>query len=100
MVGFGCSLPAPERSRNAVSLLCARQGACYPTRSFAAQVGGTITLLRSIDMGKGDKKTFRGKVFARSYGNARPAGKIISATPKAAAAVAKKAPVKKAAKKA
>ncbi|MBD8527185.1 30S ribosomal protein THX [Pseudomarimonas arenosa] len=46
-------------------------------------------------MGKGDKKTFRGKVFAGSYGNARTAGvKIGSATPKAA--VAKKAPAKKA----
>lgn len=51
-------------------------------------------------MGKGDKKTFRGKVFAGSYGNSRTAGaKVSSATPKAAV-VKKAAPAKKAAKKA
>lgn len=55
-------------------------------------------------MGKGDRKTRKGKISIRSYGNVRPhtekkdaAAKPASAAPKAAAkpAAAKKAPAKK-----
>jgi 30S ribosomal protein S31 len=55
-------------------------------------------------MGKGDRKTRKGKISIRSYGNARPhtekkdaVAKPASAAPKAAAkpAAAKKAPAKK-----
>lgn len=54
-------------------------------------------------MGRGDKKTAKGKRAAASYGNARPK-KAVSATAGAAAVtakapVAKKAPAKKAATK-
>jgi 30S ribosomal protein S31 len=56
-------------------------------------------------MGKGDRKTAKGKRNVSSYGNARPqtaaAKTVVSkpvGTPKAPAAVAKKAPAKKAAK--
>lgn len=50
-------------------------------------------------MGKGDKKTAKGKRYAGSYGNARPHGTTVAvtktaATPKAPV-VAKKAPAKK-----
>lgn len=51
-------------------------------------------------MGKGDKKTAKGKRYAASYGNARPHGTTVAVTKKAAATpkapvVAKKAPAKK-----
>jgi 30S ribosomal protein S31 len=48
-------------------------------------------------MGKGDKRTTRGKTFAGSYGNARPksAGAKSPVLPQAPVA-AKKAPAKKA----
>ena len=52
------------------------------------------------NMGKGDKKTAKGKRYAGSYGNARPHGttvavtKKVAATPKAPVA-AKKAVAKK-----
>ncbi len=51
-------------------------------------------------MGKGDKRTTRGKTFAGSYGNSRPhgAGAKTTTLPKAPVAV-KKAPAKKAAAK-
>ena len=55
-------------------------------------------------MGKGDRKTAKGKRNVSSYGNARPQTAAKSAVTKpvgaakAPAAVAKKAPVKKAAK--
>jgi len=55
-------------------------------------------------MGKGDRKTAKGKRNVSSYGNARPqtaAKTVVSkpvGTPKAPAAAAKKAPAKKAAK--
>lgn len=55
-------------------------------------------------MGKGDKKTAKGKRYSASYGNARPHGttavvaKKAAVTPKAPV-VAKKAPAKKAAAK-
>lgn len=58
-------------------------------------------------MGRGDKKTAKGKRFASSHGNARPKGAVVAkptagksaATVKAPAAKApaKKAPAKKAA---
>lgn len=52
------------------------------------------------DMGKGDKKTAKGKRYAGSYGNARPHGTTVAVTKKVAATpkapvVAKKAPAKK-----
>jgi 30S ribosomal protein S31 len=52
-------------------------------------------------MGKGDKRTARGKIYAGSYGNARPKTAVkAAALPKAPVAVkkatAKKAPAKKA----
>ena len=61
-------------------------------------------------MGKGDKKTRKGKIYAGSHGNVRPhsprskSAVKATATPKAAAPkvarpVAKKAPVRKAAPK-
>ncbi|MFP7722683.1 30S ribosomal protein THX [Lysobacter sp. A3-1-A15] len=58
-------------------------------------------------MGKGDRKTAKGKRFNSSYGNIRTAGCATKATGAAAAPVAKKtsktvakAPAKKVAKKA
>jgi ribosomal small subunit protein bTHX len=51
-------------------------------------------------MGKGDRKTRRGKTASASYGNARPksaAKKIASVTAKKPAAAAKPAAAKKAA---
>lgn len=56
-------------------------------------------------MGKGDRKTRKGKIYIRSYGNARPHAvkkSVDSAKPvvkKAAPAVKKAAPAKKAAAK-
>lgn len=56
-------------------------------------------------MGKGDRKTRKGKTYIRSYGNARPhaakssAGAAKPAVKKAAPAVKKAAPAKKAAAK-
>jgi 30S ribosomal protein S31 len=54
-------------------------------------------------MGKGDKKTPKGKRFAGSHGNARPKAATKTATVKAPVAaktvVTKKAPAKKAATK-
>ncbi|MEZ5463874.1 MAG: 30S ribosomal protein THX [Lysobacteraceae bacterium] len=52
-------------------------------------------------MGKGDKKTARGKRFAGSHGNVRQTGKASSSvtTTQPKKAVAKKAPAKKAAAK-
>lgn len=49
-------------------------------------------------MGKGDKRTARGKIYAGSYGNARPhgAGAKTAVQPKAPVAAVKKAPAKKA----
>lgn len=49
-------------------------------------------------MGKGDKRTRKGKISAGSYGNSRPHGEVESAAP--AAAVKKPAVKKPAAKKA
>ncbi len=49
-------------------------------------------------MGKGDKRTRKGKIYAGSYGNVRPHSSVV--TDKVAAKpapVAKKAPAKKAA---
>ena len=48
-------------------------------------------------MGKGDKKTRKGKIFKGSFGKTRPQ-KVKKAAP-AKAAAKKKAPAKKAAKK-
>jgi len=45
-------------------------------------------------MGRGDKRTRRGKIFAASFGNSRKR-KAKKAAPKPAAAPAKKAPAKK-----
>lgn len=53
-------------------------------------------------MGRGDKKTEKGKRFKGSFGNARPSRTEkpeIAAAPKKEKAVAKKAPAKKAAAK-
>jgi 30S ribosomal protein S31 len=52
-------------------------------------------------MGRGDKKTEKGKRFKGSFGNARPSRteKPEIAAPKKEKAVAKKAPAKKAAAK-
>ncbi|MFC4728250.1 30S ribosomal protein THX [Coralloluteibacterium thermophilus] len=51
-------------------------------------------------MGKGDKKTAKGKRFASSHGNARPqSGKATAKTATPSSPVAKKAPAKKAAAK-
>ena len=50
-------------------------------------------------MGRGDKRTRRGKIFAASYGNPRkrkPARKTVTSKP--AAAPAKKAPARKTSK--
>lgn len=54
-------------------------------------------------MGKGDRKTAKGKRFNASYGNARPHQTVVKAgttdvkvAPAKTAAVAKKAPIKKA----
>ena len=53
-------------------------------------------------MGKGDRKTAKGKRYNASYGNARPHKAVIKATaavkaaPAKAPAAAKKAPAKKA----
>lgn len=47
-------------------------------------------------MGKGDKKSRKGKIFMGSYGKTRPRKRKKSAAP--AAAAKKKAPAKKAAK--
>jgi 30S ribosomal protein S31 len=44
-------------------------------------------------MGKGDKRTRKGKIYSASYGNARPHQKVTNGKPAAAAA----APAKKAA---
>ncbi|MET0230571.1 MAG: 30S ribosomal protein THX [Rhodanobacteraceae bacterium] len=49
-------------------------------------------------MGRGDRKTRKGKISIRSYGNARPhAAKKAAGTKPAAAKSAAKTPVKKAA---
>jgi 30S ribosomal protein S31 len=53
-------------------------------------------------MGRGDKKTAKGKRFKGSFGNVRPSRVKVDTTPTAATAekkAAKKAPVKKAAAK-
>jgi 30S ribosomal protein S31 len=49
-------------------------------------------------MGKGDKKSRKGKIFQGSYGKTRPKKRKKAAAP-AKKAAAKKAPAKKAAKK-
>ncbi|MBS1769344.1 MAG: 30S ribosomal protein THX [Acidobacteria bacterium] len=47
-------------------------------------------------MGKGDKRTRRGKIFAGSHGKSRPKHKAASFVPSAAAAVAEeKKPARK-----
>ncbi|WP_084621150.1 30S ribosomal protein THX [Luteibacter yeojuensis] len=50
-------------------------------------------------MGKGDRRTRRGKIYRSSYGNARPHVDIVTgaavAKPAAAKAAAKKAPARK-----
>ncbi|MGH8146665.1 MAG: 30S ribosomal protein THX [Rhodanobacteraceae bacterium] len=55
-------------------------------------------------MGKGDKKTRKGKIYAGSHGNARPHSPIsksaVKTTVTKAAKPAARAPAKKAAKKA
>jgi 30S ribosomal protein S31 len=56
-------------------------------------------------MGKGDKKTRKGKIYAGSHGNTRPHSPISKSavkatTAKAAKPAAARAPAKKAAKKA
>jgi ribosomal small subunit protein bTHX len=48
-------------------------------------------------MGRGDRKTKKGKIAIRSYGNARPHGTRVAAGAKAAAKPAAKPAVKKAA---
>ncbi|WP_300618725.1 30S ribosomal protein THX [Dokdonella sp.] len=52
-------------------------------------------------MGRGDRKTKKGKIAIRSYGNARPHGgaAVGAAKPAAKPAVKKAAPAKKAAAK-
>jgi 30S ribosomal protein S31 len=62
------------------------------------------TAIEGFDMGKGDRKTAKGKRYNSSYGNARPkaAGLAAGAAPVAKKAAAKpvaKAPAKKAAVK-
>lgn len=51
-------------------------------------------------MGRGDKRTKRGKTFAASYGNTRKHKTVKKVTPKSATAAApvKKTPAKKTAK--
>ncbi len=48
-------------------------------------------------MGRGDKKTRKGKIFASSFGNVRPHNAVVKVTPKkeVAAIVEKKPKVKK-----
>ena len=46
-------------------------------------------------MGRGDKRTKRGKIFAALYGNTRKRKTVKKAAPKPAATPAKKAPAKK-----
>lgn len=41
-------------------------------------------------MGRGDKKTKKGKIFASSFGNVRPHKAAVKATPKKEAAVVEK----------
>src|SRR5687768_8921713 len=53
---------------------------------------------RSTNMGKGDRKTAKGKRYNSSYGNARSASAVTKAAGTAAAPVAKKAAAKTVAK--
>jgi 30S ribosomal protein S31 len=55
---------------------------------------------RSNTMGKGDRKTAKGKRYNASYGNARPHAAVTKAAGTAAAPVVKKAAGKSVAKKA
>lgn len=50
-------------------------------------------------MGKGDKRTRKGKIYAGSYGNARPHSVSTGPALPKAPVVARKAPAKKAAAK-
>jgi 30S ribosomal protein S31 len=60
------------------------------------------TFFEENDMGKGDRKTRRGKIYAASYGNKRPHSKRVVGTGAAVVAkpVAKKAAAAKPAAKA
>jgi 30S ribosomal protein S31 len=70
--------------------------------------GARIPQSPGTDMGKGDKKTRKGKIYAGSHGNTRPhspkskaavKGTTAKAAKPAAKVPAKKAPAKKAASK-
>lgn len=67
-------------------------------RPAALNLGGLLvtfaTFFEENNMGKGDRKTRRGKIYAASYGNKRPHSKRVVGT---GAAVAAKPVVKKAA---
>jgi len=54
----------------------------------------TFDSFRSTNMGKGDRKTAKGKRYNSSYGNARGAKAVTKAAGTAAAPVAKKAGAK------
>jgi ribosomal small subunit protein bTHX len=85
----------------------ARGGAILAPRPQAAILRAPISrTFEEFTMGRGDRKTRKGKISIRSYGNARPhATKTTGATKTAGAkspaktAVKKAAPVKKAAAK-
>jgi 30S ribosomal protein S31 len=66
--------------------------ACYNAR-FAASPRSTTTsqFKEDFDMGKGDRKTAKGKRYNSSYGNARPQAAKASGAPAGAAAVKKTA---------
>jgi len=65
---------------------CARAAGCYPARPFTKP-------FQESSMGKGDRKTRKGKTYIRSYGNARPHG-VKSSGGAAKPAVKKAAPAK------
>jgi 30S ribosomal protein S31 len=74
---------------------------CYHARNRARCADSTH--ISGIDMGKGDKKTRKGKIYAGSHGNTRPHSAKSKAAVKTTAAKAAKpaarAPAKKVAAK-
>ncbi|MGB0134270.1 30S ribosomal protein THX, partial [Dokdonella sp.] len=67
---------------------------CYPSRPLFAE------LSRGIPMGRGDRKTRKGKIAIRSYGNVRPHAdaNAVATKPKATSKSATKTASKTAAK--
>lgn len=45
-----------------------------PRTRYDARVAGVHPGAKETSMGKGDKRTKRGKIYAGSYGNTRPQG--------------------------